>query len=168
MPTKDNNLLKYNHGEKSLKAPFTIYADLECLLIKEQCCQNNPNESYTERRAKHEPSGYSLSLVSSFTSKENKHSVYRGRDCIEKCCKDLKEPATKIINYEEKDIIPLTDNENRFYEEEKECHICQEFCYNKYEKKKFKIYQNVRDHSHYTGRFRGAAYSICNLNHKVS
>ena len=57
MPTKDNNTLKYNHGEKSLKAPFTIYADLECLLIKEQSCQNNHKESYTERKAKHEPSG---------------------------------------------------------------------------------------------------------------
>ena len=35
MPIEDNNTLKYNHGEKSLKAPFTIYADLECLLIKQ-------------------------------------------------------------------------------------------------------------------------------------
>ena len=68
--------------------------------------------------------------------------MYRGRDCIEKFCKDLKELATKIINYEEKDMIPLTDNENKFYEEQKECHICQkEFCYDKNEKKKFKIYQ---------------------------
>ena len=58
MPTRDNKTLKYNHGKKSLKAPFTIYADLECLLIKEQSCQNNSNESYTERKAKHEPSGY--------------------------------------------------------------------------------------------------------------
>ena len=68
MPIKDNNKLKHNHREKSLKAPYTIYADLECLLIKEQSCQNNPNESYTERKAKHEPSGYSLSLISSFDS----------------------------------------------------------------------------------------------------
>ena len=30
-------------------APLTIYADLDCLLIKEQSCQNNPNESYTEK-----------------------------------------------------------------------------------------------------------------------
>ena len=43
MPTEDNNKLKYNHGEKSLKAPVTIYADLECLLIKQQSCQNSPN-----------------------------------------------------------------------------------------------------------------------------
>ena len=91
MPTEDNNKLKYNHGEKSLKAPFTIYADLECLLIKQQSCQNNPNESYTERKAMHEPCGYSLDLVSSFDSKQNKHSFYRGKDCIKKFFSDLKE-----------------------------------------------------------------------------
>ena len=128
-----------HHGEKSIKAPFTIYADLECLLIKEQSCQNNPNESYTERKTKHEPSGYSLSLISPFNSNENKPNVYRVRECIEKVCRDLKELATETINYEEKDMIPLTDNENKFYEEQKECHICQkEFYYDKNEKKKFK------------------------------
>ena len=70
MPTKNNKTLKYNHGEKSLKVPFTIYADLECLLIKQQSCQNNPNESYTERKAMHEPCGYALSLISSFDSEK--------------------------------------------------------------------------------------------------
>ena len=40
MPTEDNKILKYNHKEKSLKAPFRIYADLECLLKKKQSCQN--------------------------------------------------------------------------------------------------------------------------------
>ena len=45
--------------------------------------------------------------------------------------------ATKIINYEEKEMIPLTDNENKFYNEQEECHICQkEFCYDKNEKKR--------------------------------
>ena len=58
MPTKFNKTLKYNYGEKSLRTPFVIYADLECLLLKQQSCQNNPNESYTERKAKHEPCGY--------------------------------------------------------------------------------------------------------------
>ena len=33
-PTKFNKILKYNHGEKSLRAPFVIYAELECLLLK--------------------------------------------------------------------------------------------------------------------------------------
>ena len=48
MPTENNNT--YNHREKSLKVLFTIYADLECLLIKWQSCQNNPNDSYTEKK----------------------------------------------------------------------------------------------------------------------
>ena len=38
-------ILKYNPGEKSLKSPFAICLDLECLLKKEQSCQNNPEES---------------------------------------------------------------------------------------------------------------------------
>ena len=111
MPTEDNNTLKYNHGEKSLKVPFKIYADLECLLIKQQPSQNNSNEPFTERKAMNEPRGYSLDLVSPFDSKENKHNFYRGRDCIKKFCGDLKKLATKIINFEEKEMIPLTDNE---------------------------------------------------------
>ena len=32
---------------------------------------------------------------------------------------------------------------------------------------KFKLYKNIRDHCHYIGKFRGAAHSICNSNHKV-
>ena len=43
-----NKTLKYYHGEKSLKTPFVIYVDLEYLLLKQQSCQNNPNESDTE------------------------------------------------------------------------------------------------------------------------
>ena len=161
MPTRINNKLKYNNGEKSLKTPFLIYADLECLLIKQQSCQNNPNEFYTERKAMHEPSSYTLSLVSSLDSKQNKCCFYRGKDCIKNFCSDLKELAIKIINYEEKAMIPLTDKENKFYEEQE-----KEFCYNKNDKKKFKIYK-VRDHCHYTGTFKGAAHSISNLSYKV-
>ena len=40
MPDEDNKILKYNQGENSLKAPFMIYADLECLLEKMHSCQN--------------------------------------------------------------------------------------------------------------------------------
>ena len=75
IPTKDNKALRYNHGQKSLKAPFTIYADLECLLIKEQSCQNSPKESYTETNTKHEPSGYTLSLICSFDKIKNKQCL---------------------------------------------------------------------------------------------
>ena len=76
MPTQVNKTLKYNHGEKPLKPTFVIYADLECLLIKKQSCQNNPNESYTERKAMHDPCGYSLSLISSLDKTKNKNTIF--------------------------------------------------------------------------------------------
>ena len=61
---------------------------------------------------------------------KNRHYFYSGKDCIENFCKKLKEPATEIINY--KEIIPLTDIENKSYKEQKECHTCKrEFCYYK-------------------------------------
>ena len=44
-------ILKYNHGKMSLKAPFTVSLDLECLTKKEQSCQNNPENCYTESQA---------------------------------------------------------------------------------------------------------------------
>ena len=53
MPTKDKNIVRYNHGEKSLKVPAAIYLDLESLLVKQQSSQNNGQISYTEKIAIH-------------------------------------------------------------------------------------------------------------------
>ena len=80
----------------------------------------------------------------------------------------IKKYALEKIIYEEKDMIPLTDEEIEFYKKQKVCHICKKgFCYDKNDKNKFKLYQKVRDHCRYTGKFRGASHSICNLRYKV-
>ena len=71
MPNEDNKILKYNHGEKSLKVPAIIYAGLECLLEKMHSCQNNPEKSSTEKKAKHTPSGYSIFTSCSFDASKN-------------------------------------------------------------------------------------------------
>ena len=62
MSTKDNTI-KYNHGEKSIKLPFVVYADLECLLEKMSTCYNNPEESSTTKINKDTPSGYSIFTI---------------------------------------------------------------------------------------------------------
>ena len=76
MPIKGNNTIKHNHGEKSIKIPFTIYADLECLLEKMCTCQNDPNKSSTTKINKHTPSGYSIFTNCSFDESKNKIIIY--------------------------------------------------------------------------------------------
>ena len=162
MPTKGNNIIKYNHGEKSIKIPFTIYADLECLLEKMSTCQNDPNKSSTTKINKHTPSGYSIFTNCSFDESKNKISYCRGDDCMKKFCKDLREHSTKIINYEKKKMISLTTEEKIHYNKQKVCYICKkEFDNNDKKQRK------VRDHCHYTGKYRGVAHNICNLRYKI-
>ena len=60
MPEEDNKILKYNQIKKSMKGPFLIYADLECLLEKMSICHNNPKKLSIIKISKHTPSGYSL------------------------------------------------------------------------------------------------------------
>ena len=72
----------------------------------------------------------------------------------------------KIIN-EEKGMIPLTKEEKKFYKKQEACHICEEkFCVDK-DDESYINRKKVKDHCHYTGKFRRAAHSNCNLNYKV-
>ena len=81
-----------------MKVPFIIYADLESLLEKMSTFHNNPKKSSATKINKHTPSGYSLFTHCSFDATKNKLDCYKGNDCMEQFCKDLKEHATKIIN----------------------------------------------------------------------
>ena len=75
-------------------------------------------------------------------------------------CLDLKEHATKLINYEKKEMVPLRKKEEKMHNKQKFCFIC---------KKRFSTDDNnkVRDHCHYTGKYIGAANDICNLRYKT-
>ena len=162
MPTKNNNIIKYNQGEKSVKLPFVIYVDLEFLLEKMSTCQNNPNESSTTEINKHIRSGHSLFTHCSFDRAKNKLDYYRRKDCMKRFCKDLREHVTKRISYEKKKMIPLTTEEKLYHNE-------QEICI--YARKNLirvvKKHYKVRDHCHNTGKYRGAAHNICNLRYKI-
>ena len=83
---------------------------------------------------------------------------------MKRFCKDLRDQATKIINYEKKDMIPLTNKEEESYKKNEICYICEkEFCTYDNDKKHHK----VRYHNNYTSKYRGAAHSICNLRYKI-
>ena len=165
MPNEDNKIIKYNQGEKSIKSPFIIYADLECLLEKMSTCCNNLKEWSTTEINKHTPSDYSLFTHCSFDKTKYKLDYYRGEDCMKKFCLDLREHATRIIDYEKKKMIPLTKKEEKNHNKQKVCYIYKkEFNTDDSDKKHHK----VKDHCHYMGKYRGAAHNICNLRYKIS
>ena len=147
MPIKGNNTIKYNHGEKSIKIRFTIYADLECLLEKMSTCQDDPNKSSTTKINKHTPSGYSIFTNCSLDESKIEISYDRGDDFMKKFCKDLRKHSIKIINYEKKKMISLTTEEKVHHNKQKVCYICKKEFDNNDKKQ-----QNVRDHCHYTGK----------------
>ena len=73
----------------------------------------------------------------------------------------------EIIDHEKKKKIPLTNEENNFYNEQEICYICKETsCVDK-DDKGYIDRKKVKDHCHYRGKFRGAVHSKCNLNYKV-
>ena len=99
MPSEDNKILEFNQNQKSDKAPFIIYADLESLIEKIDGSKN-PENSFTTKvgYSKHISSGFSKTMISSFKSIENKCDVFRGKDCMKKLCESLGNHAMKIIN----------------------------------------------------------------------
>ena len=90
--------------------------------LKKICtCYNNLEESSTTEINKHTPSGYSLFTHCSFDKTKNKLDCYRGEDCMKK----FGEHATKIINYEKKDMIPLIKKEEKNHNKQEVCYICK-------------------------------------------
>ena len=142
MPSNDNNLIHYNKGEKSLKLPFIIYAALECLLEKISTCYNNPNLLSTTKINQYVPSGYSIFTNCSFDKSYNR---------------DLKDHATRIVDFKRKFITPLTKDEEDSYDKKNTCHICMKDIDS----------DKVKDHCYFTGKYRGAAHNTCNLKYEI-
>ena len=156
MPKENDKVLKYNHGEKYMKVPFIIYADLESLLEKMSACGNNLKNSTTKIN-KHTPFGYSFFTQYSFDATKNKLDYYKGKDCMKGFCKD----AAKKFDHEKKEMVLLALEESH---KQKACHICQKGFSTDYGNRK---YHRVRDHCQNTGKYRAAAYNICNFRYKT-
>ena len=101
------------------------YADLECCLKKCIYVKIILKNLTQRKKTKHTPPGHSLFTNCSFEATKNKLDCYRGEDCMERFCIDLRDHAMKIIKYEEKEMIPLTDKENKSYEKQKLSYVCK-------------------------------------------
>ena len=79
---------------------------------------------------------------------------------MKKFCSSLREHATNILNFEKKKMLPLTKEKLKLHRNARNCYIYGERILQKFTKN---IYQKVRDHCKYTGKYKSIAHSICNL-----
>ena len=161
MPPKDT-YLKFKNFINSQKAPFAIYADFESLIKPIDNCDPDPNKSYTMKYQKHEPVSF-VYYIKSFNE-----SVYKSRikgytqkeekdpNAIDVFIKMLENDVKDIANIEVKPMIFIEEDQKQF-NKALNCWICGKELEN----------DRVRDHCHFTGRYRGAAHNNCNLQNKV-
>ena len=157
-----------NHYKKQ-RVPFVVYADFECFTEKIDTCQPDDGKSFTNRYQKHKPSGFCYLIKCSygnlFSPKLVKYTAESPDDnvpqlFIESLEKDIKEIYNKFKK-PKKMVITIDDQIE--YHNATHCHICEK----ELEDTDDKNYKSVRDHCHLTGKFRGAAHSICNLKYRL-
>ena len=132
MPNEKNKYISTTSGKNSMRAPLVIYADIKCLLMKIDSCENTANNSYTERKALHVACRYSIVTCYSYDKTKNRQICYRGQDCMKHFTKTLGNIFVKYMNFEEKPMIPLSDDEKTHHDNAKVCFLCnEEFCIDK-------------------------------------
>ena len=122
LPNEENKFKKYNPGGKSLKMNTVIYADFESILV--------PNNTYSKENAsdgvidKHIACGYSINVVDNHSNR-CKQTYYRGDDAISRFCKEIRAIAYEKISFCKRQMIELTLEEQKEYEDATYCHICK-------------------------------------------
>ena len=155
-----NTFLSFKNFRFSEKAPFAIYADFESFIKPIDSCDPDPNKSYTKKYQKHKPSGFSYYIISLYEDvfKSEKRTYTKTKeeepDAEDVFVKWLEKDVKEIANIKPKKMV-ITEEEEKQFNKASDCWICGEKLGN----------IRVRDHCHYTGRYRGAAHNKCNLNY---
>ena len=156
MPKKGSSIYFRNYNKK-FPVPFVIYADFECFTKPVLTCVPDPSKSYDVDYQKHEPSGFCFYLkgitdsfkTESFTKEKEDDNV--AAIFVNKIVGYTKSIYTEY--YRKQKQMLLTKDEEKSFKKAKYCNICEE------ELGK----DRVRDHCHFTGKYRGAAHNKCNL-----
>ena len=163
MPTKDNNILKFNNFHKQQPVPFAIYADFEAITEKIHGCQQEGKKSYTEAYQKHTDCGYGYKVVCCYDDKYTKPiQLYRGENAVYKFMENILEEVKwckKVMKKHFNKPLKMSNEDEQKFKKSTRCHICDK----KYNEEDVR----VRDHCHITGVFRGSAHQDCNLKLKM-
>ena len=155
-----NTYLRFKNFHHSEKAPFAVYADFESLIKPMDNCDPDPNKSYTKKYHKHEPISFSYYIAVNgvfFKPRLRKYTKTKPEDAdaIDVFIKWLEEDVKAIANIEPKEMI-FTEEDIKHFNKASNCWICGEELGN----------DRVRDHCHFTGRYRGSSHNSCNLKYR--
>ena len=156
-----NTYLRFKNFHHSEKAPFAVYADFESLIKPLDNCNPDPNKSYTKKYQKHEPISFSYYILCSidgvYKPVLRKYTQTKPEDAnaMDIFIKWLEEDVKDIANIEPKEMI-FTEEDIKHFNKASDCWICGEKLEN----------DRVRDHCHFTGRYRGPAHNKCNLKYR--
>ena len=164
MPAKKNNIIKFKNPFKKLPIPFVMYADFECFTVPiKNTHQPNPEESFSQTYQKHEPNSFCIYLKALDGIKTNfKPLLYTKKNPDEDVSEKFIECVVKLTHkiykdyYQKPKPLILSKEEEKEFQFATICHICEE-------KLSLDKKRNVRDHCHFTGKYRGAAHNKCNL-----
>ena len=166
-----NTHLKFKNFLHSEKAPFAIYADFESLLKPIDNCDPDHNKSYTKKYQKHDPVSFDYNIISSnesvYESRERGYTQKTDEDnnAVDIFIKYLEEDVKAIANIKPKKMIFKEEDQKQF-NKASNCWICGGEFNETADENGFKKNEKVRDHCHYTGRYRGAAHNSCNLKYR--
>ena len=168
MPTGS---IKFKNFYKKQRVPFVVYADFESFTEKIDTCQPDDDKSFTNQYQKHRPSGFCY-LIKCFddnilSPKLVKYTAESPNDNVSQLFVESLESDTKDIYNRfkiPKEMVTTPEDKINF-RRATICHICEGEI--SVEDKDDKNYKKVRDHCHLTGKYRGAAHSICNLKYRL-
>ena len=160
MPPKGSTM-RFGNYNKKMEFPYVFYADFEARLEKVSGAPPSPLNSFTETIQKHKPVSFGIHLVSDHW--KPKPIIYRAKSDDEDVGKKFVEVLGLFVKtlHEKTPQKPMEFDRKdaEKFKSATHCFICEK----PFEKAKDK----VRDHCHFTGKFRGAAHSKCNLMYKV-
>lgn len=163
LPSKEEKIIEFKNTEKQLDVPFIIYADTEAFLkpVTENESDGD-NTTITGAYQRHIPHSIGYYLHSKYPDLMESHynhfiKTAEEPDSITWFANQLKRIAgiAYPILHTNKRMEPLSVEKQQQFLNASKCHICEE----KFEE----VDRRVRDHSHLTGKFRGAAHELCNL-----
>ena len=142
----------FKNWERMMHVPVVCYADFESILKPVRDREKNKTHE-------HIPCGFCFHLVSPFLEMEPvlKRAENETNQLPQDFIRELISQVKKAhLSLPKKEMIPLSSEEWKTFHESKVCWLCQ----GKFGEKNL---SKVRDHCHFTGKFRGAAHQICNL-----